>query len=242
MIDTVAAGALWTELERSDDALIHVVTDPPYSAKTHSGHNAAKSADSSVRRGLGYAALTPGQVFRVGSRLVQMATGWIVVFSDHVLIPYWERALAQSGRYVFAGLPVVIPGMTVRLTGDGPSREAVYVTCSRPKSLSAWRTLPGYYSCPRDSQRGAQTPVIGAKPLGLMRALVRDYSRPGDLVLDPFAGGGTTILGAVMEGRRGLGFEIDAATYSTAVQRLSGGHQVGFPEFDRQQPPGDTQR
>jgi DNA modification methylase len=53
-----------------------------------------------------------------------------------------------------------------------------------------------------------------------MRAIVRDYSRPGDLVCDPCAGGGTTLLAAIMEGRRAIGSEIDPVTFEKAVKRL----------------------
>lgn len=47
------------------------------------------------------------------------------------------------------------------------------------------------------------------KPEWLMRALVRDYSRAGDLVCDPLAGYGTTLHAAIAEGRRAIGSERD---------------------------------
>ena len=45
------------------------------------------------------------------------------------------------------------------------------------------------------------------KPLDLMRWLVRHYSNPGDTILDPFAGSGTTLQAAVEEGRNAIGIE-----------------------------------
>lgn len=45
------------------------------------------------------------------------------------------------------------------------------------------------------------------KPLALLDRIVRCASRPGDLVLDPFCGSGTTGVAAVALGRRFLGFE-----------------------------------
>jgi hypothetical protein len=53
-----------------------------------------------------------------------------------------------------------------------------------------------------------------------MRALVRDYSRPGDLVCDPCAGAGTTLVAAKMSGRRFIGSDIDAAHVAIAQRRL----------------------
>ena len=46
-------------------------------------------------------------------------------------------------------------------------------------------------------------------PLGVIKALIRCYSQPGDLVLDLFAGGGTTLVAARELGRRVIGYEID---------------------------------
>jgi DNA modification methylase len=45
------------------------------------------------------------------------------------------------------------------------------------------------------------------KPDGLFMEIIRILSNPGDLVLDPFAGGGTTAYAAEMEGRRHISIE-----------------------------------
>mgnify|MGYP000471040860 FL=1 len=47
------------------------------------------------------------------------------------------------------------------------------------------------------------------KPLELMRWLVRSYTDPGDHVLDPFCGSGTTGVAALREGRTFTGIEMD---------------------------------
>jgi len=56
-----------------------------------------------------------------------------------------------------------------------------------------------------------------------MRALIRDYSRPGDLICDPCAGGGTTLLAAAIEGRRAVGAEMDTKHYEIARKRIAKG-------------------
>lgn len=58
------------------------------------------------------------------------------------------------------------------------------------------------------------------KPLRLMRWLVRLVAPPGGLVLDPFAGSGTTLVAAVLEGLRALGAEADREYAEVAAARL----------------------
>ena len=48
---------------------------------------------------------------------------------------------------------------------------------------------------------------------------MRDCSRRGDLVLDPFIGSGTTILAAEQVGRRGYGLELDPRYVDAAIRR-----------------------
>lgn len=59
------------------------------------------------------------------------------------------------------------------------------------------------------------------KPLALMRYLVRLVTPPGGVVLDPFAGSGTTLLAAKREGFNWLGCEQEADHLAIIAARLS---------------------
>jgi DNA modification methylase len=133
------------------------------------------------------------------------------------LAPIWKKELSRAGRYVFDHVPCLIRGMTVRLNGDGPSSWTIWLTVARPRSepWSSWGALPGAYITGRGSGQH-----IGGKPLELMRQIVRDYSRPGDLVCDPVAGLATTGIAAAELGRSFVGAELDADTYQRATRRL----------------------
>lgn len=86
------------------------------------------------------------------------------------------------------------------------------------------RSLPGAYEAPGE-KNGI---MVGAKPLGLMRAIVRDYTEAGGLVVDPYAGSGSTAAACLMEGRQCLTSEVDAVTYAHAHKRLDRPHQMGL--------------
>lgn len=61
----------------------------------------------------------------------------------------------------------------------------------------------------------------GTFPLDLPRWCIRLHGTPGAVVLDPFAGTGTTLLAAELEGALGVGIEMDADYIATAHARLA---------------------
>ncbi len=61
---------------------------------------------------------------------------------------------------------------------------------------------------------------ITAKPVDLLRHLIRIFSAPESLVLDPFAGSGSTGVAALLEGRGFLGFESEADMAGRANERI----------------------
>ncbi len=50
---------------------------------------------------------------------------------------------------------------------------------------------------------------MGSFPAGLPRYFIEQFSAPGDVVLDPFSGRGTTALEACIAGRVGLGVDLN---------------------------------
>lgn len=59
------------------------------------------------------------------------------------------------------------------------------------------------------------------KPLPALLPLIEAFAPPGCLVLDPFAGSGSTLAAAQMLGRPYLGIELDAAYHGIAEARLA---------------------
>ena len=73
--------------------------------------------------------------------------------------------------------------------------------------------LPWYYSGNR--LHPTQKPVPSLKPV------IEAFTSPGDMVLDPFCGSGSTLLAAKILGRRFVGVEMDAAFCQQAQRRLA---------------------
>lgn len=204
---------------------------------------------TSRRRDLDYGFWTPDDVREFVDSWAPRINGWFCAFSCSDLSSVWRQAFKDASRTAFAPVPCVITGMSVRLAGDGPSNWAIYLNVSRPKNLSdrgaepiaeqtelpgiesstvrsvrsTWGTLPGAYIVRRNQGSGSNH--IGGKPLDLMRAIVRDYSNAGDLVVDPCAGFATTAIAAEGLKREFVGAEIDRDTYRQALERLTAGVQ-----------------
>lgn len=226
----------WREVLQDVQQVDCICVDAPYSAKTHAGHDtgaagvqpSAKKQGGYVkangvkeaafdRRAIDYSAFTPADVAEFVDAWAPRCRGWMISITDDVLFPVWRDAMARHNRQVFQDVVAIVSGMTVRLAGDGPSSWCLHIAVSRPRTreFSKWGTLPGGYFGPAESQL-----VVGGKPRWLMSALVNDYSRPGDTIVDAFAGGATTLIAAHQAGRHGIGSELDETTYDKALARV----------------------
>ena len=222
----IADGASPIRLGRWQDVLSDVecdalICDPPYSAKTHDGSDAAVDfkISGANRKQIGYTPFTPDDVAAFVASWSPRVKSWMAIMTDDILGPAWRAAFLEAGRCDFAPVPIL--QHKCRLSGDGPGSGAVYLMVARPrqKRFLGWGSLPCWYH-----SRPEKSLVMGAKPLGLMRAIVRDYSRPGDLVCDPFVGSGTTAIAALSEGRRFVGSEQKPEHHAIATARLARGY------------------
>lgn len=66
-----------------------------------------------------------------------------------------------------------------------------------------------------------QGPTQVRFPETLVEPLIQRFSAPGQVVLDPFAGYGTTLKVAERLGRRGIGFEPDSDIFDFAMKQLN---------------------
>jgi len=64
------------------------------------------------------------------------------------------------------------------------------------------------------------------KPVPLLTQLIESSSRPGDTVFDPFVGSGSTLVAAIVLGRRAIGIEIDPQHAFTIIDRVKEAERV----------------
>ena len=122
---------------------------------------------------------------------------------DAEWVRYFYSAKASKAERN-AGLDALPEMQRLTLSGGewiGPSGEAV----NRPK--------------PQQNTH----PTV--KPLALMRYLVRLVTPPGGTVLEPFAGSGTTLVAAILEGFDAIGFELTDDYLPIIEGRIAWAHQ-----------------
>ncbi len=196
-----------------------LITDPPYSAHVHA-NAVSQSIGGGVRqRDLGFVSLSD-ELRLWTSKLAARIPRWSVIFSDIEGSHLWHRDLVVSGATYIRTIPWVrwsIP----QLSGDRPPSgcELIILAYGQGKGRKHW-------SGPGNLTHFAHTCLRGdgkhrtEKPLDLMLDLVSWFSDPGEIVIDPFSGSGTTGLAAKILGREFVGAEMDELWASRAQARI----------------------
>jgi site-specific DNA-methyltransferase (adenine-specific) len=223
----------------ADNSVDVTLTDPPYSDNLYSRtrtnkwdprhpdkdvQKAQKSAHVLASRRIG---AIEAILEEVCEHLLRLTRRWILIFCDDELAHKWREALGSA--YVRTGLWVKTDPMP-QLTGDRPAQgHEAFVLGHRP-GQKRWNGggRPGTYlvgTCKGKARPNHPCP----KPLALMRQLVADFSEPGELVLDPFTGSGTTGVACRELGRNFVGWEKDPEYHALAERRIQGAALVPDP-------------
>lgn len=111
---------------------------------------------------------------------------------------------------------------------DDPRRNRSRPSRAARSPASVW--LTGQV-CPRDQRRGRYLPGSNAHPAKMYpataRKLITTYTRPGELVFDPMAGIGTTIIEAIHCGRDSVGVEYEPRWARLAAAGIDHAHAQG---------------
>ena len=118
-------------------------------------------------------------------------------------------------------LPLACPGHKGRLLYSG---DVAYMYGKPPHSRPGAHLIPG--QCMDSAGRGRESNHPTPRKLAHVAFLVRVWSEPGDLILDPFMGSGTTLLAAKNQGSDAVGIEIEERYCEMAAKRLQQGVMV----------------
>lgn len=232
-LDAVHQGEALALLRAVPDASVDMVlTDPPYSSGgfTRSDRNDAPEAkyarsNETFRQWTGFTGDNrDGRSWAYWCTLwlseclrATRPSGFIVVFSDWRQVPLATDAI-QAGGWVWRGI-----APWDKTEGARPQSGRLRNQCE----YAVWGTNgpapnegDAHPGCFRYSVRPDDKFHLTGKPTPLMRDLVK-LVRPGGLILDPFAGSGTTVVAALLEGRRAVGFEVDPEHARVANGRVA---------------------
>jgi len=187
-----------------------VITDPPYGVTYQSNRTVGRGTKPITNDGTRLSLALYRQVIPLlGARHVMWFTRWDA----------WPDVWATLGQsYPIRGLLVWdkgTPGMG-DLSHWGPSYELIAsagsgaISGGRDGSVLRHNTVPS-------AKRNHPT----EKPVALIQYLIEKLTTADDVVVDPFAGSGTTAVAAALAGRRFWGCEIDPAYVAIAQRRVA---------------------
>jgi DNA modification methylase len=207
-INQIVQGDCVQLLKSLPDAVVDlVVTDPPYlvnyrdrsgrTVRNDSGNPQFLNAFSDL-----YRVLKPDSFcvcFYGWNRVDEFFGAWRRAGFRPVGHIVWQKDYSSS-----AGFFQYRHEQAYLLAKGNPGRPAKPMTDVQPWEYSGNRTHPT------------------EKAVGILRPLVRVFSQPGDIVLDPFSGSGSTAVAAALSGRRYIGMELDDRYCRHARNRLAG--------------------
>jgi site-specific DNA-methyltransferase (adenine-specific) len=216
----------WREALADIEQCDSLITDPPYSERTAGGYRSHGMIANGRTAGVPYGSITEKDAFDLAEIWAARTARWAVIFGDHISWGWHERAWTSRGWHTFAPVIWCRKAAPPRFRGDGPSSQVDHVMVARPRGLAPDGSRPGWYLADTVRANHGHLGITGQKDLNVMRALVRDYTHKGDVVVDPYCGSGTTALACAIEGRVCHTSEIDPENLAIAQKRLDAGYTM----------------
>jgi site-specific DNA-methyltransferase (adenine-specific) len=197
-----------------------LVTDPPYGRNWRQG---AARASATRRTGDRRQTATHAHVGIAGDSDTGARDGALALWGDAAAVVFGDLLLPCPKRTRQVLIYAKPPDSGTKGTHAGYRRdvEGVYLAGAWPAGLN------GDSSILRTGARNTGNPVglaaryghPHAKPVDVMVDLVQRC--PPGSIADPFAGSGSTLVAARMDGRRAVGVEIEERYCERAARRLS---------------------
>lgn len=210
----------------------HAIFDGPYEAFMHDAKNSGRTPNRTDKgadlKELDFASIDEirDDVVRLCEPLTQ---GWFISFCTSEGVARWADAINASKMKYKRACVWIKPDSTPQLNGQGPAQGAEhFVTAWCGKGYAKWnaggkRGVYTHFVNPPDRHGGHPT----EKPWRLFAELMRDFTNPGDMILDPFMGSGTTLVAAAKTGRRAIGIEMNPKYFAMACDRVRDSYSQG---------------
>jgi site-specific DNA-methyltransferase (adenine-specific) len=199
----------------------HVITDPPYEAEAHTLARRQRSEGQVGVLAIDFGAMDEATRFLAGRQITSLSRGWALVFCQVEAAMLWRLALA-GGRYMRTQVWVK-PDSAPQFTGDRPGmgyESIVTVWCGESRSKWNGGGRRGVYEHMVGVSGGLKNQHPTQKPESLLAELISLFTDPGNLILDPFGGSGTTAVAAKRLGRRCILIEREEKYCEVAANRL----------------------
>lgn len=200
----------------------HVIGDPPYEAEAHSAQRRTqRSVKTGVAEVLDFDAISEELRGDVARFAATNCDGWALLFCQVEAVTAWRDALVGAGARYRRAMVWVKPDSSPQFTGDCPAQgyeSIVAAWCADGRSRWNGGGRRGVFNHPVNVGRYGGHPT--EKPLPLMREFVSLFTEPGQLILDPFLGSGTTGVAAVELDRSFVGVERDPKYFDLACRRI----------------------
>jgi site-specific DNA-methyltransferase (adenine-specific) len=155
----------------------------------------------------------------VAKAICEATDGWAILFCIAEGVQAWRDALQAAGARYKRAMVWTKPDAMPQFNGQGPSighEMMVSAWCGPGHSRWNGGGRAGNFEHCKDRNRVHDT----QKPIALMNELVALFTSPGDIVLDPFMGSGTTGVSCLMGGRGFIGVEKNEAIFDIACRRM----------------------
>jgi hypothetical protein len=196
-----------------------MITDPPYSEHVHKNATSQSVGGGARNRDLGFVFLA-SELREWTCQLAAKIPRWSVIFTDIEGAHHWHTGLKSAGATYIRTIPWVRWSMP-QLSGDRPPQgcELIILAHGKSKGRKSWNGPGNLTHLAHTCLRGEGKHKT-EKPLDMMLDLVQWFSNPGETVIDPFAGSGTTGLASRILGRNFVGSEMDPNWASKADERI----------------------